>query len=483
MKALGRKRLLPLALLGAAALLGLLAQGPAQAGGPLLVGGGPGGFGTAGQPFVWSTTSPVSYHTDRGELGNQTTGEADQLVREAFDVWQNVTTASIAFQRAADLGLDVNGSNHMNFFKNFINDCNPPQPPAPANAVNAIVYDDDGQITSDIFGVGQETMVLGFAGAVCIDPPNTRLTRGRAVLNGLFIDGQPDPDDPFPSDPDKSKRKYKEVAIHEFGHLIGLDHSQVNIQVFDPGGGTADNLFGLPVMFPFLIINTPPRVDQGFPALAPDDEAWISFLYPSSTFTTTFGFIEGEILFSDGVTHVQGGNVIARQVSDGNAANGDESRRNAVSVVSGYKFTGNPGQAVTGTNTGGSIFGSRDPTLIGFYEIPLKPGDYTVEVESIDPEFTEGSSVGPLGRFAGEQFPLPGPPEFWNLSESATDTDPLAPDSVGVSAGSAVSDIDIILNGTPTRFDAFESSARLWLREPAPAWLRRQVPFHHDVPA
>ena len=38
-----------------------------------------------------------------------------------------------------------------------------------------------------------------------------------------------------------------------------------------------------------------------------------------------------------------------------------------------------------------------------------------------------------------------------------------------------VSDLNIILNGTPPRFDSFESS-RLWLIDPPPAWLREDDP-------
>ena len=39
-------------------------------------------------------------------------------------------------------------------------------------------------------------------------------------------------------------------------------------------------------------------------------------------------------------------------------------------------------------------FGTQNATDIGRYEIPLPPGNYMIEVESIDPKFTEGSSVG-----------------------------------------------------------------------------------------
>ncbi|MGH9863699.1 MAG: hypothetical protein ACRD35_09785, partial [Candidatus Acidiferrales bacterium] len=95
---------------------------------------------------------------------------------------------------------------------------------------------------------------------------------------------------------------------------------------------------------------------------------------------------------------------------------------------------------------------------------------YTVEIESIDPGFVAGSRVGPMLT----QIPLPGPPEFFDGAESATDN-PADSTPITVTAGVTVSDNDIVVNGTPDRFDIFES-ARLWLPEPQPAWLRERRP-------
>jgi hypothetical protein len=225
-------------------------------------------------------------------------------------------------------------------------------------------------------------------------------------------------------------------------------------------------------MFPVLFCQA--RSTAGLPLLAPDDVAWISQLYPETgsgagqtPFASAYGFIHGTIYYSDGITQAQGVNVIARRVSDGNAANGDESKRIAVSVVSGYRFTGHIGQNVT-TNGTGSKFGSRQAALIGLYEIPVTPGTYTVEVESVDPSFAYGSSVGPLDP----PIPNPGLNEKWNSAESATDT-PSASSTVTVAAGQTVSNIDIILNRTPPRFDSFESAQAQPSDEP-PRWLRRE---------
>src|SRR5262249_52712692 len=145
-----------------------------------------------------------------------------------------------------------------------------------------------------------------------------------------------------------------DMAItHEIGHFLGLDHSQINLQLFlnAPPTCDLDNLAGLPLMFPISFCQA--RKDAGLPVLAPDDISWISSLYPNTNTPDNYGTISGQIFFADEVTPFQGINVIARQVDDPNTA-ADESRRVAVSAVSGYLFTGNPGQSVTGNNTNGS---------------------------------------------------------------------------------------------------------------------------------
>ena len=83
-------------------------------------------------------------------------------------------------------------------------------------------------------------------------------------------------------------------------------------------------------MFPFLV-----HVSQG--SLSTDDIAWISRLYPAGGtggFAATHGTIRGIVYFSDGESHVQFANVIARRVDTG----GNEDRRIAVSGVAGYRF-------------------------------------------------------------------------------------------------------------------------------------------------
>jgi hypothetical protein len=385
----------------------LLPAAPALAGGPLVI-------RSNGTPYVWNA-NPISYRTDNGPLSatvNEMTARG--RVQAMFNVWENVASSSITYNRAGFISSvsgfsdgDVSTVTEYNAVEGACN--NATQSP--------IIYDADGSIFT---ALGYDVnSILGFAGPCAIDQ-NFYLT-GQAMMNGLFIDGQASPV------PDIPPEAFDAVFVHEFGHFSGLDHSQINVNC--QFGCSTDDLAGLPTMFPLLI-----SVSQG--VLSVDDIAWISKLYPQATggssFANTHGTITGTVYFSDGESHAQLVNVIARAVDTGS----NQDRTTAASVVSGYRFRPIHGNSITGAPA--SPFGGTAPALIGLYEIPVPPGNYTVELESIDPSFVDGSSVG-----GPVLIPMPG-----------TAPAPLGP--INVTAGSTTSGHDMTLIGTQPRFDQFE---------------------------
>ncbi len=427
----------------------------ASAGGPLFTGSNQ--FGVDGQPILWDLSNgPVQYRVDGGPLARTgTTTVIDNAagiarVQAMFQTWQNVPTSDIAFQNLGPLqpvGSFTDGDvSTVAEFNALVAPCDQQNFVTPTQT--SIVFDADGSLFQALIG---DPFVIGVT-AICQVSNTGKIRSAFSVMNGRFQDGV-DTSGSLNNNFELTTDEFNQAFTHEFGHLVGLDHSQANLEVLDLSFPCAlDDVKGLPTMFPFLACQA--RASVGLPVLAPDDVAWISKLYPSSTFATTYGVIQGTIYFSDGQTPVQGVNVLARRV-DNPATSEDESKQVVHAVVSGYRFTVNPGQSITGTNTGGDMIGSRNGQNIGFFDLALLPGDYTLEVESVDPGFTDGSSVGPLSP----PIPNPGVHEFWDSAESDHDN-PDTKTVINVAAGATITR-DIILNGTYQRLDNFEDEARL----------------------
>jgi hypothetical protein len=357
--------------------------------------GGPRFITNRGEPFKWRV-SPVPFTPDQGPLGGFDHEAAVKLIGGAFQTWENVQTATIRFEPSGQLGLDVTGANIMDFLNHIARDVNP------------FIFDDDGSIIDGLAGEGASDSIVGFASPTLRPPGIARgeFRQGWAVFNGLFA-GKRILTDAF-----------RATLIHEIGHFIGLDHTQLSVDhAFDHL--PSDN-GDIPTMFPFLASASQAR-------LHPDDVAAVSSIYPAPSFAATTGRIQGHVLMPNGVTGFQGANVVAHRL---------EFPSIELSSISGDLYTSN--RRTMGGN------GSTNPALRGYYQIVgLPPGFYTVRIEEIYPGFTGGSSLGPLDPPAR----LISEPELYSGSLESNHDGALNAAFVRVDAGSVVEDVDIVLNG------------------------------------
>lgn len=354
----------------------------------------------SGNAVTWRAGTTITYHVDQGSLGTLSNAQAVALVDELFGLWRNVSSASLSLQNAGALPVDVTSANYTSYRTNNN-----------ADAYHPVIFDTDGTITDAVFGAGASDFTAGFSGPGWMvgGLSDGEIVDASAVLNAKFlVSGY------------GTLTEFKAIMLHEFGHFLGVGHSQTNVGPAFDREVLFNNNHTLPIMFPISLGDRPVELTW-------DDKAQITRLYPGAS-AGSYGKISGRVLLADGSTPFQGANVVARRVDDPLIV--------AVSAVSGFLYRG------TGTN---ASRGTLNAAHQGYFEIAgLPAGNYTVEIEPIHPGFISGSSVGPLDP----PVDLPGPAEYYSgAGESNSDTSASAA-VIAVATGQTVNNVDVILNNS-----------------------------------
>ena len=384
----------------------------AEAGGPKYIAGT--GFfnsGLAGQPITWAAGT-ITYYTDQGDLSPILQGAtADAFIADAFSRWTAIPTAAVSAIRGGQLAENVSGANVILNGDQSITLPADIQPSATGTPV-AVVYDFDGTVTDTLLGTGANSDCLNDS---TIGGPDAFTADGHfahalVIVNGLCVQNSAQLPD----------MKYHLVRV--FGAVFGLDWSQLNLNVITGSPPpTSDDLAGFPVMHASDSISCVPislcyaNADQ--PKL--DDQAALTRLYPVTSqnmgqfpgkqlASAVTARIHGSVRFTDAngnpAQAMQGVNVVARWIDP---SSGQPSRRYAVSSVSGFAFSGNAGNPLTGSldALGQPLnrFGSTDATIEGFYDlaglvIPNgSTGQFQLTVEAVDP--MHSVQVGPYAPY------------------------------------------------------------------------------------
>ncbi|HEX6823091.1 MAG TPA: Ig-like domain-containing protein [Candidatus Sulfotelmatobacter sp.] len=408
-----------------------------------------------GRPLTWPQ-GRITYYVDQGNLSPVLpNSDANTLVASAFSQWTSVPTAALSVTAGGSLGEDVSGANVTRNSDGTISMPPDVQPNATGTPVG-IVYDSDGAVTSALLGAGAADRSQCFYNAVFGGNddygPFATYQHALLVINGQCAQQASQ----------VSEIQYR--LVRAVGNVLGVGWSQlnVNVQTGSPPP-TADDYAGFPVMHFLDLWNCVP-ITLCYPhptTISMDDIAAISRLYPVTAqnqaafpgkqiFSAGTARIHGSVWFTD--THgqrsqpMQGVNVVARWIDP---ATGQPSRRYAASSVSGFLFTGNQGNPITGTEDAMgeplSRWGSHEPELEGEFDLSglqLPNGvntQYQLSVEALDPQWSYGvgpyspDSVSPSGSFlpititvspgsnvlqdilmTGTAQPLPQSPSSWS---------------------------------------------------------------------
>ena len=384
----------------------------ARGGGPKYVAGSTYfNAGTMGQPLTWSA-GVVNYYTDQGDLSPiESNATANALVASSFAQWTTVTSAALNVTAAGELAENVNGNN---IEVNSSGEVTAPAditPQATGTPVG-IVYDYDGTVTDALLGAGAGDLSECFWNAVYGGVDNFG-TSGNFLHALIVINGQC-----AIASSQLTDVQYRLVRV--IGSVLGLGWSQMDLNVItqDPPPTSAD-FAGFPVMHYIDPPNCVP-ITVCYPnpyQLAADDVAALTRLYPGAP-SNGLARIYGSVYFSDPLGNLtqpmQGVNVVARWIDP---STGLPSDQYGAASVSGFLFTGDAGNAITGWNDplgdAYSEFGSSDQALEGFFDLGGLPipndassAQYELTIEALNSLWSAGvcpydpAQVVPSGSFS-----------------------------------------------------------------------------------
>lgn len=345
---------------------------------------------TDGDPIVWdaSAASPISVHPESGACGRFSNAQMLASIEENLEEWTSLTTVDLAIDVVAGEIDGVDGCNYTDYLVGVVGNTDAQNSANVNDDLNPILFDNDGELVDEATGESNgRYSILGFANpdGFSVSPTDSSLylniVDGQALFNCYCLDdgdGNPAHDDCNDVPVVFTDDDLVFTQIHEMGHFLNLDHTQINLSVYTDS--TDDNESTLPTMFPV----SADAENQKTPN--EDDIMAMSALYPSSSFfsagssASTYCKVTGTLLDRFGEE---------MRCADVQAIASDD--------LNNVSFTSGAYAPATDNNGDGdySDVGECDGDC-GDFTLYLKPDtDYTLKSASIYVSFTGGSGMGP----------------------------------------------------------------------------------------
>lgn len=321
------------------------------------------------------TDNTLSWYLDPGNLSSDIDNATGKTwVDEALGKWtavaiknadlDDVSTTVLKTEFKGNLGEDVTVDNVNPYVST-------------SSGQTAVIFDEDGGITAELMGEANKGTVVGLSAPLLSDASGRYITKGFALFNGYILSSGA-----LAQTESIAQSLFQATILHEIGHLINLDHSQVNDSIAQAcaSGGTIYSRNGscpedgqyIPTMYPELFTTL-----QG--NLTRDDKVTLSWIYPNTTFDNDFCTITGEVFDGDG-NPLKGVNVIAARAGEGDGM----AKQDARSFVSGVLKSGCEGDSA-------------------YYLHGIVPGHkYQVTYEPLNSAYTGPSGFEPLDNPPGD---------------------------------------------------------------------------------
>jgi hypothetical protein len=335
---------------------------PAHAGGALYI-------TSNGTPSVWDNSDAILLDIEAGSCGPFANSEMLTKMEGIVALWTGLTEVNLSFTVATGTLPAIDSTNYTSYYYNG----DAATTDNRSDLVNPIIFDEDGEITAEVAGEANQLFVLGFAGPVGLSTTDTEIYDGQAVINCMCIEGAADSDCVSSGVAiEYTETELDTTIMHEMGHFLNLDHSQVNVDFYDDA--VTGNNVELPVMFPIIL-------DRGSNLAATvDDKMILGSLYPATDFTSGVCIVTGDLLDSSSEE---------LRCADVWAETSDTSE--TVAAVSGALAPASDSNLDNDTVDSGEC-----ESDCGFFQLYLPTGkDYTLTVKSIDSRFVGGSAISP----------------------------------------------------------------------------------------
>lgn len=347
---------------------------------------------TAG--FAWDNSAAIDVHPEAGVCDAYSHDDMVTKIETLLQQWSDQDEIDLTFNvDDSILTVDVDGDNYGDHLSGITGG----NASSADNDVNAVVFDDTGDIFASLVGCQNIGSVLGFANPANYDNENGFVIEAQAAFNCACLNS-PDEmlcdtdgdgtDDYNPCTTTLDEDSLDHVIFHELGHFLNLDHSQVNRSVLSTSDTDDDD--DLPAMYP---VSIRPE-DQVTPSQ--DDIIAMATLYPGDGLDN-YCLVTGTLV-DRGPTPDDDDNTLGEvECVDVQATTSDTA--DSVAFVSGALGSGQDNNDDDDTVDYDETTGFECSSGCGDFFLYLEPGkEYTITANTIASGFTGGSGISPCAN-------------------------------------------------------------------------------------